>query len=224
MKNLKLIFYKEMKDSMTLKGSYILSLAFFSISIILLPIGVGPNKTFISTISPGLIWVSIILTSLLSLGNIFHEDFNDGTLDLYKIGPFTIIEVCFIKAIVHWLSNFLPLILITPILSIFIEFPPNLLIYLIFSLILGTPALSFIGILGSSLTLSLKQHNLLIPLIIFPLFIPTLIFGSGAISSLIFVGFEDLFIRQLLILTGISGLSIALCPFGCKYILDVNYD
>ena len=98
------------------------------------------------------------------------------------------------------------------------------MIYLIFSLILGTPALSFIGILGSSLTLSLKQHNLLIPLIIFPLFIPTLIFGSGAISSLIFVGFEDLFIRQLLILTGISGLSIALCPFGCKYILDVNYD
>ena len=224
MKNLKLIFYKEMRFSLTLKGSYILSLAFFSISIILLPIGVGPNKMFISTISPGLIWVSIILTSLLSLGNIFHEDFKDGTLDLYKISPLTIIEVCFIKAIVHWLSNFLPLILIAPILSIFIEFPPNLLFYLIFSLILGTPALSFIGILGSSLTLSLKQHNLLIPLIIFPLFIPTLIFGSGAISSLIFVGFEDLFIRQLLILTGISGLSIALCPFGCKYILEVNYD
>ena len=213
-----------MRECLTLKGSYILSLAFFSISIILLPIGVGPNKTFISTISPGLIWVSIILTSLLSLGSIFHEDYNDGTLDLYKIGPLNMIEVCFIKAIVHWLSNFLPLILITPILSIFIEFPPNLLIYLIFSLILGTPALSFIGILGSSLTLSLKQHNLLIPLIIFPLFIPTLIFGSGAISSLIFVGFEDLFIRQLLILTGISGLSLALCPFGCKYILDVNYD
>ena len=65
---------------------------------------------------------------------------------------------------------------------------------------------------------------MLIPLIIFPLFIPILIFGSGAISSLIFIGFEDLFIRQILILSGISGLSVALCPFACSYILKVNYD
>ena len=224
MKSFKLLFIKEIKESFGLKGSYILSLTFFSISIILLPIGVGPNKSFISSISPGLIWVSTILTSLLSLNNIFHEDFIDGTLDLYKTGPLSITEICFMKAAVHWVSNFLPLIFITPILSIFLDFPPNLLIYLIFSLILGTPSLSFIGILGSSLTLSLKQHNLLIPLIIFPLFIPVLIFGSGAISSLIFVGFEDLFIRQILILSGISGLSVALCPFACSYILKVNYD
>ena len=87
MKNLKLLFYREIKGSFNLKGSYILSLAFFSISIILLPIGVGPNKGFISSIAPGLVWVSIILTSLLSLNNIFYEDFNDGTLDLFKIGP-----------------------------------------------------------------------------------------------------------------------------------------
>ncbi len=224
MKNLKLLFYKEIKESFSLKGSYILSLAFFSISIILLPIGVGPNKGFISSIAPGLVWVSIILTSLLSLNNIFYEDFNDGTLDLFKISPLSIVEICFIKAFVHWISNFLPLIIITPILSIFLDFPPNLLVYLIFSLILGTPSLSFIGILGSSLTLSLKQHNLLIPLIIFPLFIPILIFGSGAISSLMYIGFEDLYIRQVLILTGLSGLSIALCPFACSYILNVNYD
>ena len=81
MKNFKLLFLKEIKESFGLKGSYILSLTFFSISIILLPIGVGPNKSFLSSISPGLIWVSIILTSLLSLNNIFHEDFNDGTLE-----------------------------------------------------------------------------------------------------------------------------------------------
>ncbi len=224
MKNFKLLFLREIKGSFGLKGSYILSLTFFSISIILLPIGIGPNKGFLSSISPGLIWVSIILTTLLSLNNIFREDFNDGTLDLYKTGPLSIIEICFVKAIVHWVSNFLPLILITPILSIFLDFPSNILIYMILSLVLGTPSLSFIGILGSSLTLSLKQNNLLIPLIIFPLFIPILIFGSGSISSLIFIGFEDIFIRQILILSGISGLSVALCPFLCSYILDVNYD
>jgi len=224
MKNFKLLFLREIKGSFGLKGSYILSLTFFSISIILLPIGIGPNKGFLSSISPGLIWVSIILTTLLSLNNIFREDFNDGTLDLYKTGPLSIIEICFVKAIVHWVSNFLPLIFITPILSVFLDFPYNILIYMILSLVLGTPSLSFIGILGSSLTLSLKQNNLLIPLIIFPLFIPILIFGSGSISSLIFIGFEDIFIRQILILSGISGLSVALCPFLCSYILDVNYD
>ena len=151
MKNFKLLFLKEIKESFGLKGSYILSLTFFSISIILLPIGVGPNKSFLSSISPGLIWVSIILTSLLSLNNIFHEDFNDGTLDLYKTGPLSIIEICFMKATVHWVSNFLPLIFITPILSIFLDFPSNILIYMILSLVLGTPSLSFIGILGLSL-------------------------------------------------------------------------
>ena len=172
------------------------------------PIGVGPNKGFISSIAPGLIWVSIILTSLLSLNNIFYEDFNDGTLDLYKISHLSIVEICFIKAFVHWISNFLPLIIVTPILSIFLDFPPNLLVYLIFSLILGTPSLSFIGILGSSLTLSLKQHNLLIPLIIFPLFIPILIFGSGAISSLMYIGFEDLFLRQVSIPVSYTHLTL----------------
>ena len=126
--------------------------------------------------------------------------------DRYKIGPMTLVEISFVKAMSHWLTNFLPLILILPVLSIFIDFPSKMLIYLIITIILGTPSLSFIGSLGSSLTLSLKQHNLLIPLIIFPLFIPTLIFGSGAISSLIYIGLEDLFIRQLLILSGISGL------------------
>ena len=224
MRLLKLLLVREIKDSFSLKGSYILSLTFFSVTIILLPIGIGPNKSFLSSISPGLVWVSIVLTSLLSLNSIFYDDYNDGTLDLYKIGPMSLVEISFVKAMSHWLTNFLPLILIVPVLSIFIDFPSKMLIYLIITIILGTPSLSFIGSLGSSLTLSLKQHNLLIPLIIFPLFIPTLIFGSGAISSLIYVGLEDLFIRQLLILSGISGLSISLCPFISGYILDANYD
>jgi heme exporter protein B len=220
----KLLFLKELKSSLSLKGSYILSLAFFSITIVILPIGIGPDKNILSLISPGLIWVSLILTSLLSLNSLFHEDYIDGTLDLYKNGPLSFSEIAFVKSLAHWISNFLPLLFITPVLSFLIDLPNKLLIYITLSILIGTPSLSFIGSLGSALTLSLRQHNLLIPLIIFPLFIPTLIFGSGSISSLIFSGFEEIFIRQIYLLIGISGISLVVCPFICSYILDSNYD
>ena len=209
---------------MSLKGSYILSLAFFSITLILLPIGIGPDKNILSNISPGLIWVSIVLTSLLSLNSLFHEDFYDGTLDLYRMGSLSFVEIAFIKSLSHWITNFLPLVIVTPLLSLMVGLPNNLLLYIILSILIGTPALSFIGSMGSALTLSLRQHNLLLPLIVFPLFLPTLIFGSGAISSLVFSGFEEIFLRQMYILAGISGLSLVICPFITSFILDSNYD
>lgn len=209
---------------MSLKGSYILSLAFFSITLILLPIGIGPDKNILSNISPGLIWVSIVLTSLLSLNSLFHEDFYDGTLDLYRMGSLSFVEIAFIKSLSHWITNFLPLVIVTPLLSLMVGLPNNLLLYIILSILIGTPALSFIGSMGSALTLSLRQHNLLLPLIVFPLFLPTLIFGSGAISSLVFFGFEEIFLRQMYILAGISGLSLVICPFITSFILDSNYD
>ena len=106
----KLLLLRELKSSLSLKGSYILSLAFFSITIIVLPIGIGPDKNILSLISPGLIWVSLILTSLLSLNSLFHEDYIDGTLDLYKTGPLSFSEIAFVKSLVHWISNFLPLL------------------------------------------------------------------------------------------------------------------
>ena len=170
---LKLLLLKELKSSLSLKGSYILSLAFFSITIIILPIGIGPDKNILSLISPGLIWVSLILTSLLSLNSLFHEDYIDGTLDLYKTGPLSFSEIAFVKSLAHWISNFLPLLFITPILSLLIALPNNLLIYITLSIIIGTPSLSFIGSLGSALTLSLRHHNLLIPVSYTHLTLPT---------------------------------------------------
>ncbi len=221
---LKVLLIKEVKRSMSLRGSYILSLAFFSITLILLPIGIGPDKNILSNISPGLIWVSIVLTSLLSLNSLFHEDFYDGTLDIYRMGSLSFVEIAFIKSLSHWITNFLPLVMVTPLLSLMVGLPNNLLLYIILSILIGTPSLSFIGSMGSALTLSLRHHNLLLPLIVFPLFLPTLIFGSGAISSLVFSGFEEVFLRQMYILSGISGLSMVICPFITSFILDSNYD
>ena len=221
---LKVLLIKEVKRSMSLRGSYILSLAFFSITLILLPIGIGPDKNILSNISPGLIWVSIVLTSLLSLNSLFHEDFYDGTLDIYRMGSLSFVEIAFIKSLSHWITNFLPLVMVTPLLSLMVGLPNNLLLYIILSILIGTPSLSFIGSMGSALTLSLRHHNLLLPLIVFPLFLPTLIFGSGAISSLVFSGSEEVFLRQMYILSGISCLSMVICPFITSFILDSNYD
>ena len=108
--------------------------------------------------------------------------------------------------------------------GIFINLNEEIILPILVTLLVGTPALSFIGCMGASLTLSIKWHGLIMPIIILPLFIPVLIFGSGAISTILFSGLEELYFRQVAILSGISGLSVVFCPLISSYIIRTNYE
>ena len=165
-----------------------------------------------------------ILVLFLSFEDIFHDDYYDGTLDIYLIEDITFYGFALIKSISHWLANCLPMIIITPIIGIFVNLDSEIIIPMMVTLIIGTPALSSIGCMGSSLILSLKIHGLIMPIIILPLFLPILVFGVGALDVLIFNGFEELFFRQLALLAGVSGLSMAFCPIASAYIIKTNYD
>ena len=220
----KLIFLRELTKVFSYKASYIFSLMFYCSIIFLISVGLQGQNNILSNIAPSLIWISIVLVLFLTFDDIFYDDYYDGTLDIYLIENITLYGFSLIKSFSHWISNCLPMIIVTPIIGIFVNLDTDIILPIIFTLIIGTPALSFIGCMGSSLILSTKIHGLIMPIIVLPLFLPIIIFGIGALNVIIFNGFEDLYIRQIAFLAGISGLSVALCPIASSYIIKANYD
>ena len=200
-------------------GGFGLGLAFFLIVVVLVPFGVGPQSALLSTIAPGILWLGALLSCLLSLDRIFALDWEDGSLDLLATSPLPMEAIVTIKALAHWLTTGLPLVLAAPVFALLLNMPVAGYAPLILSLLLGTPALSVIGTFGAALTVGLKRGGLLLSLLVLPLYVPTLIFGAemarrGA------EGFDTT--TPLLMLAGITCGTIALLPFASAAVLRVN--
>src|SRR5580693_8558225 len=164
-------------------GSAALALAFFALVATLVPLGVGADLHLLSQVAGGVLWVAAVLAALLSLDRLFQGDFDDGSLEVIALSPLPLELVSLAKILAHWLSTGLPLTLLSPVLALLFNLPPAATATLFVSLLLGTPAVSAVGAIGASLTLSLKRGGLILPLIILPLLTPAVIFGSGAVSA-----------------------------------------
>ena len=200
-------------------GGFGLGLGFFLILAVLVPLGVGPEPRTLALIAPGILWVGALLASLLSLDRIFALDFEDGSLDLLATAPIPLEGVVAIKALAHWLTTGLPLVVVAPVLGVILNLPPAAYGWLILSLLLGTPALSVIGAFGAALTVGLKRGGLLLSLLVLPLYIPTLIYGAEVVIR----GAAGLSVATpLLLLSGITAGSAALLPFAAALALRVN--
>ena len=138
-------------------GGFGLSLAFFLIVVVLVPFGVGPEMALLSRIAPGILWVGALLACLLSLDRIFALDFEDGSLDLLATSPLPTEGIVTVKAIAHWITTCLPLVMIAPVLGVLLGLPQQGYYWIILSLALGTPALSVIGTFGAALTVGIKR-------------------------------------------------------------------
>lgn len=200
-------------------GGFGLGLAFFLIVVTLVPFGVGPESELLARIAPGILWLGALLACLLSLDRILALDWEDGSLDLLATAPLPMEGIVSIKALAHWLTTGLPLVLAAPVLGILLNLPEGGYLWLVASLAIGTPALSVIGTFGAALTVGLKRGGLLLSLLVLPLYVPTLIFGAevarrGAIGMAVET--------PLLMLAGISCAVIALLPFASAAVLRVN--
>lgn len=164
-------------------GGFGLSLAFFLMVAVIVPLGVGPAPATLALIAAGVLWVGALLASLLSLDRLFALDFEDGSLDLLATSPLPLSGVVAMKALAHWATTGLPLVLAAPVLGILLNLPSAGYGWLVVSLALGTPALSIIGAFGASLTVGLKRGGLLLGLLVLPLYIPTLIFGAEVVKA-----------------------------------------
>jgi len=200
-------------------GGFGLGLAFFLIVVVLVPFGVGPESALLAVIAPGILWLGALLACLLSLDRIFALDWEDGSLDLLAIAPLPLEAAVSVKALAHWLTTGVPLVLASPVFALLLSLPGAGYGPLVLSLLLGTPALSVIGTFGAALTVGLRRGGLLLSLLVLPLYVPTLIFGAEMARR----GAEGLdYATPLLMLAGITCGTIALLPFASAAVLKVN--
>jgi len=170
-------------------------------------------------IAPGILWVGALLACLLSLDRIFALDYEDGSLDLLATAPVPLEGVVSIKALAHWITTGVPLVLVSPVLGLLLNLPVPAYGWLLFSLTLGTPALSVIGTFGAALTVGLKRGGLLMSLLVLPLYIPTLVFGAEVVSR----GAQGLAVgTPLALLAGITAGAVALLPFASAHVIRIN--
>jgi len=177
------IIQRDLLLAMRRRSDVLTTLFFFVIVVSLFPLSVGPEMNMLRTMAPGVVWVAALLASMLSLERMFSSDYQDGTLEQMLISPHSLSILVLGKAIAHWLVSGVPLVLMAPVLGIQYDLSVDALLVLTASLLLGTPVLSLIGAIGAALTLGLRGGGVLVSLLVLPLYIPVLIFGSGAVEA-----------------------------------------
>ncbi len=213
------LFKRDLALAIRAGGGFGLGLAFFLIVTILVPFGVGPNTATLSIIAPGVLWIGALLACLLSLDRVFQVDWEDGSLDLLATSPLPLENVAAAKALAHWVTTGLPLVVAAPILGLLLNLPMPGYLWLMLSLALGTPALSAIGTFGAALTVGVKRGGLLLSLLVLPLYVPTLIFGALVVTR----GAAGLdATTPLALLAGITLATLAGLPFAAAAALRVN--
>ena len=155
---------------------------FFLTVILLLPLGLGPDLALLERIAPGALWIALLLSVLLSAERIFQADYEDGSLELFTLGPAALEMVVAAKAIAHWLTAGLPLALAAPVLGFLLNLEPDRMLPLALATVTGSAALSLLASLGAAVTVGLRRGGLLISLIVLPLYVPVLVFGVTASS------------------------------------------
>lgn len=156
---------------------------FFVIIVTLFPLAISSNTNLLLKIGPGVIWVAALLSIMLSLGSLFHQDFEDGALEQMLLSPHPLSLLVLAKVLAYWLVAAMPLILVTPVLALMLHFSSTTLWVMMLTLLLGTPTLSFIGAIATALVVGLPRGGVLLSLLVIPLVIPVLIFAAGATSS-----------------------------------------
>lgn len=197
------------------------TLFFFVIVVSLFPLGIGPETTLLRSIAPGVVWVAALLASMLSLGRVFANDYQDGTLEQMLLTPQPLYLVVMGKIVAQWLVSEVPLILIAPLIGVQFDLAPSTLFVLFISLLIGTPVLSLIGSIGAALTLGLRGGGVLIALLILPLYIPVLIFGAGAVDASI-VGLSPQ--ANIYLLGAVLVLSLVFAPWATSAALRISLE
>ena len=160
-----------------LGGTGGLGLVFFLTIVVLIPIALGPDLKLIGRLGPAVLWVAALLATLIGLDRLFQADEEDGSLDLLRLSGTPLELLVLAKVLAHWLTTGLPLALASPLFGLLLAMEPEAMAATLLSLLVGTPALTFLGAIGAALTASLRRGGLILAVLILPLAIPTLIFG-----------------------------------------------
>lgn len=193
-------------------------LMFFIMVIVLFPLAIGSDRQLLQPLTAGMIWVTALLASTLSLETIFRSDFEDGSIEQFTIANYSLVALVLAKVFAHWLITGVPLILVALLVGVFLSLNDNALLCLFLTLLLGTPILSLIGAIAVALTIGLRG-GMLLSLLILPLYMPVLIFAMLAMNN----ASDGLSIAaELYFLTGILVLALTLSPIATAAALRIR--
>lgn len=213
---------RDLRLAMRLGGGGGMAIFFFLVVVAVVPLGIGPDRTLLSLVAPGMLWVALLLAALLTLDRLFQADYEDGSLDLLSTGPLPFELVAVAKALSHWLTTGLPLVVAAPVLGLLLNLPVAAFPALMLAMLVGTPALSFMGAIGAALTVGVRRGGLLASLLVLPFYIPVLIFGVGAADAAS-GGFEgEAGFQSLMFLGAVTLASFVLGPIGAAAALRAN--
>jgi len=179
------LMLRDMRLAVRVGGGALMGALFFLIVVVMVPFAVGPDLKLLARIGPAILWLGALLASLLALDRLFATDYEDGSLDLMMSAPTPLELTVAAKAIAHWLTTGLPLVVIAPLLGLMLNVEMGSMGWLMLTLLAGTPALTFIGLIGAALSVALRRGGLLLAVLVLPLTIPVLIFGVAAAEAAI---------------------------------------
>jgi heme exporter protein B len=179
------ILVRDVRLSVRLGGGALIGVLFFLIVVILMPFAIGPDLALLARIGPAILWLGALLASLLALDRLITADYEDGSLDLILMARAPLELALAAKALAHWLTTGLPLVIAAPLLGLLLNLDPTATGAVALTLLVGTPALTGIGLIGAALTVALRRGGLLIAILVLPLTIPVLIFGVAAANAAI---------------------------------------
>ena len=216
---MKEIFLRDLRLSTQTGAGFGLALLFYLAFALLIPLGTGPDIEVHRLIAPGILWVGSLLSCLLSLHAVLERDHEDGTLERLMLAPVPVEGIVGSKAAAHWTVVCLPLCISAPFVGLMLNLSLEAGIVTALTMCIGTPAISVIGAFGAALTLGMRRSALLLPVLVVPASVPTLIFGSIAAGNLA-QGLPA--VQPLAMLLAISLATTAALPFAAAFMLRVN--
>ncbi len=216
------LFQRDLRLSVRIGGSALVGVLFFLAVVTVIPFGVGPDLNLLARIGPAILWIGALLATLLGLDRLFQADREDGTLDLMLMAGRPLELVVLIKCLAHWVATGLPLVVASPLLGVFLNLDPVSMGAVTLTLFVGTPALTLIGAIGASLTVSLRRGGLLLAVLVVPLAIPVLIFGVSAADAAIHDPVP--FMSPFLILCALSLIAAVVGPVASALALRFAAD
>ena len=211
------LLLRDMRLAVRVGGGALIGVLFFLIVVTLVPFGIGPDLALLARIGPAILWLGALLANLLALDRLIATDYEDGSLDLILMARVPLELALVAKALAHWLTTGLPLVIAAPLLGLLLNLGPGATGAVALTLLAGTPALTFIGLIGAALTVALRRGGLLLAILVLPLTVPVLIFGVAAANAAV-VGPMP-FGTPFGILCALTLMSLVIGPFAAAVAL-----
>ncbi len=204
------LLIRDLKLSIRAGGGALVGVLFFLTIVAVIPFGVGPDLNLLSRIGPAIVWIGALLSSLLGLDRLFQAEREDGSLDVMLMHDTPLVMTVFVKCLAHWLATGLPLVIASPLLGLFMNMNEVAIGAVMLTLVVGSPAITFIGAVGAAVAVVLPRGGLLVSILVLPLAVPVLIFGVSASYAAV----EDPapFLPPFLILTALTLFFAAIGP------------